>query len=142
MQRAIRVYALAVICLLSAVGLFAQTKQSYLLRSDGDVRVNGIAVPSTTIVSPGDVIETSKGSVAKIAAPGASTLIGENSRVSVKTGTLAVDHLSAASSSNTALSDGSAIDFQQLSAESTSRVCRTAALCYCRTSKNCRKTIR
>ena len=141
MQRTIRISTLVAICLLSAVALFAQTQQSYLLRSAGEVRVNGITVPSTTVVSPGDLIETSKGSTAKIAAPGKSMLIGENSRVSVAAGGLAV-HPSGVSAPSATLTDSPAADFEQLSGGSTSQVCRTAALCSCKTVKNCTKTLR
>jgi hypothetical protein len=98
MQRFPRTVFTIAICVLTASSLFAQAH--YLLRSNGEVRVNGILVPSTAVVSPGDVIETSKGSVAKIASPGLSMLVGEDSRISVKTGTLAVDHGSASIATN------------------------------------------
>jgi hypothetical protein len=92
------------ICALSATCVQAQ--QSYLLRSNGEVRVNGVAVPGTAVVSPGDLIETSKGSIAKIAAPGMSMLVGEDSKVSVKAGFLGVDRGSAAVSSNGGIMTG------------------------------------
>lgn len=83
-----------VVCILGALAASAQT-QSYLLRSEGSVSVNGAAVPTTALVSDGDVIQTGKGSTAKIAAPGMAMLVGENSRVAVGSGKLAVDHGSA-----------------------------------------------
>ena len=83
--------ALAV-CILSAIAVSAQN-QSYLLRSEGAVSVNGIAVPSSALVSDGDVIQTGKGGSAKIAAPGMAMLLGENSqRVAVSNGSLAINH--------------------------------------------------
>ncbi len=94
------------IWILSITCAFAQAQQSYLLRSEGDVRVNGVTVPGTAVVSSGDLIETAKGSVAKIAAPGVSMLIGESSTVSVRTGFLGVDRGSAAVSSNGSILTG------------------------------------
>jgi len=133
MKRMMRVSPVAVsLFLLIGTCICAQSQQAYLLRSDGEVRVNGMAVPSTTVVSPGDLIETSKGSVAKIAAPGVSMLVSENSRVSVKNGSLeAVD------SSAPAPPDNSSANFGQLSGGATSNLCRTAKLCYCKTAKAC-----
>lgn len=80
-----------VVCILSAMAVSAQN-QSYLLRSEGAVSVNGVAVPSSALVSDGDVIQTGKGGSAKIAAPGMAMLLGENSRVAVSNGSLAIDH--------------------------------------------------
>jgi hypothetical protein len=94
--------AVLVLCLFSVFAVHAQ--QSYLLRSNGRVLVNGVPVPATSVVSAGDVIETAKGSMAKIASPGMSMLVGENSHVSVKGGTLAVDKGSASVTSNTGTS--------------------------------------
>jgi hypothetical protein len=141
MQRTLRGFALVVaICFLGATSLFSQAQKNYLLRADGDVRVNGVAVPSSAIVSPGDLIETSKGSVAKIAAPGVSLLVPENSRVSVKMGTLAVNNLTPASSHSSGLLGGPAVSFEQLSLPATSNVCRTAKTCSCKTAKSCSNT--
>jgi len=123
-------FAIAFLLLIACIG--AQSQQSYLLRSDGQVRVNGIAVPTTTVVSPGDLIETSKGSKAKIAAPGVSMVVGENARVSVTKGAL-VNVGSSTSSSP----DGGSASFGQLDGGPTSNVCRTAKLCYCKTAKAC-----
>ena len=88
-----------VICIFSAIILSAQT-QSYLLRSEGAVSVNGMAVRSSALVSTGDVIQTGKGGSAKIAAPGIAMVVGENSHVSVTNGELAIDHGSASVSSS------------------------------------------
>ena len=85
-------------CLLSAVCTSAQN-QSYLLRSEGAVSVNGVAVRSSALVSEGDVVQTGKGSSAKIASPGMAMLVGENSRVAVSNGNLAIDRGSASVSS-------------------------------------------
>jgi hypothetical protein len=87
-----------VICMLSAVAVSAQS-QSYLLRSEGAVSLNGMAVQSSALVSEGDVIQTGKGGSAKIAAPGMAMLVGENSRVALSNGKLALDHGSASVSS-------------------------------------------
>ena len=107
MKRMIRVSPIAVaFFLLIATCISAHSQQTYLLRSNGEVRVNGIAIPGSTVISPGDVIETSKGSAAKIAAPGVSMLVGENSRVSVKSGSLAVDQGSANVSTNSGILTG------------------------------------
>jgi hypothetical protein len=127
-----RTLYLAMALLLLATCIGAQSQQSYLLRSDGQVRVNGITVPTTAVVSPGDLIETSKGSMAKIAAPGVSLLVGENSRVSVKNGSL-VD----LGSSTSAPLGGASANFGQLDGGTTSNICRTAKLCYCKTAKAC-----
>ena len=96
------------LCLLSVTVLVAQTQQNYLLRSDGRVQVNGVLVPSTAVVSPGDVIETAKGSMARIASPGMSMLVGQSSRVVVKRGTLALDKGSASITSSTGAAIGAA----------------------------------
>lgn len=130
-----------VVCILCAFAVSAQT-QSYLLRSEGAVSVNGIAVPSTALVSDGDVIQTGKGSSAKIAAPGMAMLLGENSRVAVANGKLAVDHGSASIANSrgqvsTVGASSSPNSFTQLLGPSTSNVCRTAAICYCKTAAHC-----
>jgi hypothetical protein len=132
MNKTVRFSYFAMAFLLLAACIGAQSQQNYLLRSDGQVRVNGTMVPTTTVVSPGDLIETSKGSMAKIAAPGVSLLVGENSRVSVKNGSL-VDLGSSAS----APVDSASANFGQLDGAATSNVCRTAKLCYCKTAKAC-----
>jgi len=206
----VRPIALA-ICLFGATFVAGQS-QSYLLRSDGAVRVNGVSVPGTAMVSVGDFVETAKGSVARISAPGVSMFVGENSRVSVRSGFLALDQGSAAVSSKGKVLTGasqysiapvgvsgakyqianldgslsvfskigqldivgptggaslgsgqrailsaskstsdygnftgldmSSAQFDSSSGPALTNVCRTAALCYCRTAKNCRKTIR
>jgi len=87
-----------VACILSAIIVSAQT-QSYLLRSEGDVSVNGTAVHSSALVSNGDIIQTGKGGSAKIAAPGIAMVLGENSHVTVTNGKLAIDRGSASVSS-------------------------------------------
>lgn len=117
--------------LLIASCICAQSQERYLLRSDGSVRVNGITVPTTSVVLPGDIVETSKGSTAKIAAPGKSMIVAENSRVSVSNGRLTP------SSSSTPAADNTSVSFPQLSGSATSNVCRTAKLCYCKTAKAC-----
>ena len=82
------------VCIFSALALSAQS-HSYLLRSEGAVSVNGITVPSSALVSDGDVIQTGKGGSAKIAAPGMAMLLGENSKVALSKGKLALDQGSA-----------------------------------------------
>lgn len=75
-----------------SVGLSAQTKHTYLLRSDGSVKVNGVVVPGSAVVSTGDLVETDKASAAKLTTPGMAMLVGENSRVTVASDKLAVDY--------------------------------------------------
>lgn len=101
----VRAIALAV-CLLGLTLISAQSQESYLLRSNGTVRVNGITVPGTAMVSAGDLIETSNGSVARISAPGVSMFVGENSKVSVKSGFLALDQGAAAITSRSGVLTG------------------------------------
>ncbi len=83
-----------VVCIFSAIGVSAQS-QSYFLRSEGAVSLNGTAVHSSALVSDGDVVQTGKGGSAKIAAPGIAMVIGENSQVAVANGKLSLDRGSA-----------------------------------------------
>lgn len=108
MKCPVRMSLICALCLLGTSVLVGQTQQSYLLRSDGYVQVNGVPVPKTSVVLPGDVVETYKGSMAKIASPGMSMLVGENSRISVKSGTLAIDKGSASIASSAGTSIGAA----------------------------------
>lgn len=86
-----------VICIFTLI-VSAQS-QSYLLRSEGSVSVNGSPIRSSALVSDGDIVQTGKGGTAKLAAPGIAMVVGENSHVTVTNGQLAVDHGSASVSS-------------------------------------------
>src|ERR1017187_3013486 len=145
----------AVTCVLFAATAFAQTQPTYMLVSSGLVRVNGVTVPRSTVVFPGDIIETTKGAAAKISAPGTSMLVSENSSVSVDGNSkLVVTSGSAGAnytSGVTVLASGLATlnptvtpaltdnppTFNQLSATPITALCKDSRHCPCRTSNNC-----
>jgi hypothetical protein len=145
----------AVICVLFAATALAQSQPTYMLMSDGLVRVNGVTVPRSTVVFPGDIIETTKGAAAKISAPGTSMLVNENSSVSVDGNSkLVVTSGSAVANSSsgaivstsgqaaptpivTAASADGLPTFDQLSGTLSTRPCRDNKHCPCRTNKHC-----
>jgi len=92
-----RNYAFGRVALVACIVVAAVSAQgqNYLLRTEGAVTVNGVAVPSTVLISAGDVIQTGKGGSAKIAAPGMAVLLAENSQVSLTDGALAINQGSA-----------------------------------------------
>ena len=146
----------AVICVLFAATALAQSQPTYMLMSDGLVRVNGAVVPRSTVVFPGDIIETTKGAAAKISAPGTSMLVNENSSASVDGNSkLVVTSGSAVANSSsgtivstsgqaaaapivTAASADALPTFDQLSATSFTFVCRNNIHCVCNNNtKHC-----
>ena len=122
------VQALAVTILFLSVGTaLAQNQQTYMLMSEGLVRVNGVPVPRSTVVFPGDIVETSNGAAARISAPGRSMLVPESSRVSVDGGL--VVNSGAAAPPVASSSAVPPLTFDQLSDTPISNVCRTAREC-------------
>lgn len=100
----VTVISSAVISFFFALTLVAQIQPSYVLITDGSVRVNGVPAPRMIAISSGDVIETASGASGKISAPGTSILVGQNSHVSAVGNQLVVNSGSAVVSTTNGIS--------------------------------------
>jgi len=82
-------WALSVLFPLAAI---AQDTGSAVLRSTGNVWLNGAQAAATTAIFPGDVVETKPGAVANIDAAGSTVLIGAESVVKFNGDSLTLEH--------------------------------------------------
>jgi hypothetical protein len=94
-------WALVVLCPLS---LIAADTGSAVLHSEGGVWVNGFEIAGSTVVFPGDVLETRPGSVANLDAEGSSVLIQPESVVKFQGTFLILEHGSVSVGTSTSMS--------------------------------------
>jgi hypothetical protein len=96
---------MVVLCPLSlAAQGAAQDKGSAVLRSEGGVWVNGFEIAGTTVLFPGDELETKPGFVANIDAEGSSVLIQPESIVKFQGTFLTLEHGSVSVGTSTSMS--------------------------------------
>src|ERR1700691_738052 len=77
---------------LDPVSLAAANAGSAIVHSKGGVWVNGSEVADSTVIFPGDVLETKLGFVANLDAEGSSVLIQGESIVKFETNSLTLEH--------------------------------------------------
>ena len=94
-------WMMVVLCPLS---LTAADNRSALVRSEGGVWVNGSEVAGSTVVFPGDLLETKPGFVANLDAEGSSVLIQPESIVKFEGTFLSLEHGSVSVGTSTAMS--------------------------------------
>jgi hypothetical protein len=94
-------WALVVLCPLS---LKAADTGSAVLHSEGGVWVNGAETSGSTVVFPGDVLETKPGFVANLDAEGSSVLIQPESVVKFQGTFLSLEHGSVSVGTSTSMS--------------------------------------
>ncbi len=92
---------MVVLCPLS---LAAADTGSAVLRSDGGVWVNGFEIVGTTVVFPGDLVETKPGFVANLDAEGSSVLIQPESVLKFQGNYLSLEHGSVSVGTSTSMS--------------------------------------
>jgi len=89
---------------LCPISLAAADTGSAVLHSEGGVSVNGLEVGGSTVVFPGDVLETKPGFVANIDAEGSSILIQAESVVKFQGTFLSLEHGSVSVGTSTSMS--------------------------------------
>lgn len=92
------------LCPLSLVAKDAAAPASAVLRSDGGVWVNGLEVTGSTVVLPGDSVETKASVVANIDAEGSSVLVQSQSIVKFQGDYVTLEHGSVSVGTSTSLS--------------------------------------
>jgi hypothetical protein len=90
--------------ILCPLPLAAKDAGSAVLRSDGGVEVNGLEVEGSTVVFPGDSLETKHGFVANLEAEGSSVLIGPESIVKFQGTFLSLEHGTVSVGTSTSMS--------------------------------------
>jgi hypothetical protein len=95
-------WALVVLCPLSLTA--ADTGSAVLHSEGGGVWVNGFEIAGTTVVFPGDVLETKAGAVANLDAEGSAVLIQPESVVKFQGTFLGLEHGSVSVGTSTAMS--------------------------------------
>jgi hypothetical protein len=101
---ALRNFICWVMVILCPLSLTAADTGSAVLRSEGGVRVNGFEVAGTTVVFPGDLLETKPGFVANLDAEGSSVLIQPESVVKFQGNYLSLEHGSVSVGTSTSMS--------------------------------------
>src|ERR1700683_3863080 len=86
------------------VSLAAANAGSAIVHSKGGVWVNGSEVPDSTVIFPGDLLETKPGFVANLDAEGSSVLIQGQSIVKFEGNYLTLEHGSVAVGTSTSMS--------------------------------------
>ena len=94
-------WMMVVLCPLS---LAAADTGSAVLHSEGGVWVNGLEIARSTVVFPGDLLETKPGFVANIDAEGSSVLIQPESVVKFQGTFLSLEHGSVSVGTSTSMS--------------------------------------
>ncbi|HWW13875.1 MAG TPA: hypothetical protein VN310_04365 [Candidatus Dormibacteraeota bacterium] len=94
-------WMMAVLCPLA---LSAADTGSAVLHSEGGVWVNGLEVAASTVVFPGDLVETKPGFVASLDAEGSSVLIQPESVVKFQGNFLVLEHGSVSVGTSTLMS--------------------------------------
>ena len=90
--------------ILFPLSLMAVDTGSAILRSSGGVWVNGAQVADSTVLFPGDSLETKPGFIANLDAEGSSALIQGESLVKFQGGYLILEHGSVAVGTSTSMS--------------------------------------
>jgi hypothetical protein len=93
-----------VMVLVCPLSLVAANTGSAVLRSQGGVWLNGAEVGASTVVFPGDVLETKPGFVANLDAEGSSVLIQAESIVKFQGNSLSLEHGSVSVGTSTSMS--------------------------------------
>jgi hypothetical protein len=101
---AIRNFVCWVMVFLCPLSLTAADTGSAVLHSEGGVWVNGLEVAESTVVFPGDLLETKPGFVANLDAEGSSVLIRPESVVKFQGTFLILEHGSVSVGTSTAMS--------------------------------------
>ena len=94
-------WMMVVLCPLS---LLAANTGAAVVHSQGGVWVNGAEVADSTVVFPGDLLETKPGSVANLDVEGSSVLIQPQSVVKFQGNSLSLEHGSVSVGTSTAMS--------------------------------------
>jgi hypothetical protein len=94
-------WMMAVLCPLS---LMAADTGSAVLHSEGGVWVNGSEIAGSTVVFPGDLLETKPGFVANVDAEGSSVLVQPESVVKFQGSFLSLEHGSVSVETSTSMS--------------------------------------
>ena len=85
-----------IICCVMAVvfpvSLFAADTNAAMLYARGNAWLNGSAVPHTSAIFPGDLVQTKPDSVASINAPGSSVIVLSDSLIKFEGDTISVEH--------------------------------------------------
>lgn len=101
---ALRNFLCWMMVVLCPVSLAAADTGSAVLHSDGGVWVNGFEIAGSTVVFPGDSIETKPGFVANLDAEGSSVLIQSESIVKFQSTFLTLEHGSVSVGTSTSMS--------------------------------------
>jgi hypothetical protein len=117
---ALRKFVSWMMVILCPISLAAADTGSAVLHSEGGVWVNGFEIAGSTVVFPGDVLETRPGSVANIDAEGSSVLIQAESVVKFQGTFLSLEHGSVSVGTSTSLSvHASCLKVEPVSSERT-----------------------
>ncbi len=98
---ALRNFTCWVMVILCPLSLAAADTGSAIVHNKGGVWVNGAEVADSTVIFPGDVLETKPGFVANLDAEGSSVLIQGESIVKFETNSLTLEHGSVSVSTST-----------------------------------------
>jgi hypothetical protein len=101
---ALRKFVCWMMVILCPISLTAADTGSAVLHSEGGVWVNGLEVAGSTVVFPGDALETKPGFVANIDAEGSSVLIQPESVVKFQGTFLSLEHGSVSVGTSTSMS--------------------------------------
>jgi len=101
---ALRNFVCRMMIVLCPLSLMAADTRSAVLRSEGGVWVNGSEVTGSTVVFPGDLLETKPGFVANLDAEGSSVLIQPQSILKFEGTFLSLEHGSVSVGTSTAMS--------------------------------------
>src|SRR5580700_4718352 len=117
---ALRKFVSWMMVILCPLSLAAADAGSAVLHSEGGVWVNGLEVVGSTVVFPGDLVETKPGFVANLDAEGSSVLIQPQSVVKFQGTFLVLEHGSVSVGTSTLMSvHVNCIRVEPLSAERT-----------------------
>ena len=81
-----------ILILVVPASVFAADSGAAMLYAKGTAWLNGSAVPRTSAVFPGDLVQTKPDSVANINAPGSSVMILSDSMVKFEGGAVSIEH--------------------------------------------------
>lgn len=101
---ALRKFASCAMVILFPLSLVAADSGSAVLHSEGGVWVNGFEISGSTVVFPGDLLETKPGFVANVDAEGSSVVIQPESVVKFQGTFLSLEHGSVSVGTSTSMS--------------------------------------